>query len=97
MSSTREDIVAAYDNLDRAFETVAALSYDVLTATERQRLLSRLETHRRRLAAVEHPLINRGDTRAERVRTQSSLPCRVRDPLGSPPPQNNALPHCSLS
>ena len=58
MSSSREDIEAAYDNLDRALETVAALSCDVLTATEKQRLLARLETHRRRLPAVEHPLIN---------------------------------------
>ncbi len=58
MSSSREDIAAAYDNLDSAFETVAALSCDALTATEKQRLLARLETHRRRLPAVEHPLIN---------------------------------------
>ena len=58
MGSSREDIEAAYDNLDKAFETVAAMSCDVLTATEKQRLLARLETHRRRLPAVEHPLIN---------------------------------------
>jgi uncharacterized protein DUF222 len=58
MGSSREDIEAAYDDLDKAFETVAAMSCDVLTATEKQRLLARLETHRRRLPAVEHPLIN---------------------------------------
>lgn len=58
MSSSREDIEAAYENLDKAFETVAAMSCDVLTATEKQRLLARLETHRRRMPAVEHPLIN---------------------------------------
>jgi hypothetical protein len=58
MGSRQKDIDAAYDNLDKAFETIAAMSCDVLTATEKQRLLARLETHRRRLPAVEHPLIN---------------------------------------
>ena len=58
MSSSREDIAAAYERLDAALGAVAALSYDVLTAYERQRLLARLETHRRRLPAVEHALIN---------------------------------------
>jgi hypothetical protein len=58
MSCTHEDIAAAFENLDAAFAAVAALSYDVLTATERQRLLARFEAHRRRLPAAEHPLIN---------------------------------------
>jgi hypothetical protein len=58
MSSSREDIEAAFAGLDCAFEEVAALSYDVLTASEKQRLLARLETHRRRLPSAEHPLIN---------------------------------------
>jgi hypothetical protein len=59
MSSSRGAIEAAFDGLDSAFEAVAALSFDVLTATERQRLLARLETHRRRLPIAEHPLINK--------------------------------------
>lgn len=58
MGSSREDIEAAYDNLDAAFEAVAALSYDVLTVAEKKNLLVRLETHRRRQPAAEHPLIN---------------------------------------
>src|SRR3954470_21485313 len=58
MSSCREDIEAAFAALDAAFEAVAELSFDAITACERQRLLARLETHRRRLPAVEHPLIN---------------------------------------
>jgi Domain of unknown function (DUF222) len=57
MSSSRGAIQAAFDCLDRAFDQVAALSFDVLTATERQRLLARLEAHRRRLPVAEHPLI----------------------------------------
>ena len=58
MSSCREDIEAAFAGLDAAFEAVTELSFDVLTTCERQRLLARLETHRRRLPTVEHPLIN---------------------------------------
>jgi hypothetical protein len=58
MSCSREDIEVAYKGLDAAFEAVAALSYDVLTVTEKKNLLIRLEAHRRRLPAVEHPLIN---------------------------------------
>lgn len=66
MGSSQKDIDAAYDNLDKAFETIAAMSCDVLTATEKQRLLARLETHRRRLPAVEHPLINQLGTECAR-------------------------------
>jgi hypothetical protein len=58
MNSSREDIQEAFDNLDAALAAVLALSFDVLTATERQRLLARLESHRRRLPVAEHPLIN---------------------------------------
>ena len=58
MGSSREDIEAAYGKLDAAFEAVAALSYDVLTPTEKKNLLVRLEVHRRRQPALEHPLIN---------------------------------------
>ena len=57
-SSSRETIEAAYDDLDAAFDKVASLSYDVLTHTEKTRMLARLDAHRRRQPAVEHPLIN---------------------------------------
>ena len=56
--TSREDIEVAYKGLDTALEAVAALSYDVLTVTEKKNLLVRLEAHRRRLPAVEHPLIS---------------------------------------
>ena len=62
MSSSREDIEAAYTKLDDAFAAVAALSYDTLTVTEKKNLLVRLETHRRRQPAAEHPLINQLST-----------------------------------
>ncbi len=58
MSCSREDIEVAFKGLDAAFEAIAALSYDVLTVTEKRNLLVRLETHRRRLPSLEHPLIN---------------------------------------
>lgn len=58
MRCGREDIEVAYKGLDAAFDAVAALSYDVLTVTEKRNLLVRLETYRRRLPALEHPLVN---------------------------------------
>ena len=58
MGSSREDIEAAYDDLDAALAAVAALSYGALTVTEKRNLLVRLEVHRRRQRAAEHPLVN---------------------------------------
>ena len=58
MSSSRECVEAAFADLDAAFEALAALSYDVLTTTEKSYLLGRLETHRRRQPAIEHRLLN---------------------------------------
>ncbi len=58
MNSSREDIEVAYKSLDAALDAVAALSYDALTLTEKRNLLVRLETHRRRLPSVEHPLLS---------------------------------------
>ena len=58
MRSNRETIEAAFHNLDAALDDVAALTYDALTVIEKTNLLARLEVHRRRLPAAEHPLIN---------------------------------------
>jgi hypothetical protein len=54
----REAITAAFDALDAAVDGVAALDFDALTTREWLRLLERCERVRRRLPAVEHPLIN---------------------------------------
>jgi|SRR5271156_45769 len=54
----REAITAAFDALERAVGDVAAASCDALTTPERLALLERCERVRRRLPAVEHPLIN---------------------------------------
>ncbi|MGE2814135.1 HNH endonuclease signature motif containing protein [Mycobacterium heidelbergense] len=54
----REAMAAAFDALDAALDVVAALDFDPLTTPERFRFLERCERARRRLPAVEHPLIN---------------------------------------
>ncbi|OMC22526.1 HNH endonuclease signature motif containing protein [Mycobacterium sp. SP-6446] len=54
----REAMTAAFDALDAALDVVAALDFDPLTTPERFRFLERCERVRRRLPAVEHPLIN---------------------------------------
>ncbi len=51
-------ITAAFDALDAAVDTVMALDVDALGTVERLQLLERCERVRRRIPAVEHPLIN---------------------------------------
>jgi hypothetical protein len=57
-SSDREEIEAAFAALDAAVDGVLGLSFEALTTPERLVLLERCERVRRRLPAVEHPLIN---------------------------------------
>ncbi|MGA7050695.1 MAG: DUF222 domain-containing protein, partial [Mycobacterium sp.] len=57
-SSSREEIVAVFDALDAELDRLSGLSFDALTTPERLTLLERCERVRRRLPAVEHPLIN---------------------------------------
>ena len=54
----REAIKAAFDPLDAAVDGVAGLDVEALTTRERLTLLERCERVRRRLPAVEDPLIN---------------------------------------
>jgi hypothetical protein len=66
-SSTREEIDARFTAADAALCGLFELSFDALTTPERLTLLQSCETLRRRLPAVEHPLINQvaeqaGDT-----------------------------------
>ncbi len=49
---------AAFDALDAAFDGVAGFNFDALATREQLALLERCERLRRRLPAVEHPLIN---------------------------------------
>src|ERR1700756_3542708 len=54
----REALTAVFDALDAALDGVSALKFDALTTPERLALLERCERVRRRLPAVEHPLID---------------------------------------
>jgi hypothetical protein len=54
----RDAITAAFDALDAAVDGVLGLDFEALTTRERLALLERCERVRRRLPAVEHPLIN---------------------------------------
>jgi hypothetical protein len=54
----REAITAAFDALDAAMDTVVGLDCEALSAREWLALLGRCEKVRRRLPAVEHPMIN---------------------------------------
>lgn len=59
VGSDREAIMAAYDELDAAFDEVTALSLDALTPSELVALMNRRETLYRRQPAVDHRIINR--------------------------------------
>jgi len=54
----RDAVTAAFDALDAAVEGVLGLDFEALTTRERLTLLERCERVRRRLPAVEHPLID---------------------------------------
>lgn len=54
-----EAVSAAYDELDTAFNKVAALSHDALTHTDLLAVQSRREVLSRRQCAVDHQIINR--------------------------------------
>src|SRR5262245_26386521 len=54
----REALSAALDALDAAFEKVAEFDCETLTTREQLAVLERMERHRRRIPAVERPVIN---------------------------------------
>jgi hypothetical protein len=54
----QEALTAAFDALDAAVDGVLGLDFEALTTPQRLVLLERCERVRRRLPAVEHPLIN---------------------------------------
>jgi hypothetical protein len=55
--SGREAIIAAYAELDAAFDKVLGLRFDAVTHTERLRLLNQMETNLRRAPVIAHRLI----------------------------------------
>ncbi|HEX5253751.1 MAG TPA: DUF222 domain-containing protein, partial [Mycobacterium sp.] len=56
--SSREEIVEVFDALESDLDRACGLSFDALTTRERLAMLERCEKLRRRIPAVEHPLIN---------------------------------------
>jgi hypothetical protein len=58
VSIDREALSAAFDAIDAAFDDLVARDCDGLAPREQLALLERCENVRRRLPAVEHPLIN---------------------------------------
>lgn len=58
MSTDREALTAAFDTIDAAFDDLVTQDCDALVTREQFALLERCEKVRRRLPAVEHPLIN---------------------------------------
>lgn len=57
MSSDRQAVLAAYDDLDAAFDKVLGWSVDVLTDSEKLNLESRMERNLRRAPAVEQSIV----------------------------------------
>ncbi|WAJ42574.1 HNH endonuclease signature motif containing protein [Mycobacterium sp. Aquia_216] len=58
MSIDREALSKAFDTIDAAFDELVSHDCDALATPEQMALLGRCEKVRRRLPAVEHPLIN---------------------------------------
>ncbi len=58
MSVDREALSAAFDTIDAALDDLVGYDCDALATPEQLAVLERCETVRRRLPAIEHPLIN---------------------------------------
>lgn len=80
-SSCREEIVAAFDALAADLDRALALSFDALTTPERLAMLARCEIFRRRLPALEHPLINQSGGQADATELGGKLPSALADRL----------------
>jgi hypothetical protein len=75
-SSCQKEIVDAFDALDADLDRALQLSFDALTTPERLAMLQRCERIRRRLPAVEHPLINQIAEQADATELGASCPPR---------------------
>ncbi|BBY55895.1 HNH endonuclease [Mycobacterium koreense] len=80
-SSDREEIAVAFKALATALDTVAELDFTALTTPERFALLRHCEHLRRRLPAVEHPLINQIARVATPIEIGGRLSGRLADEL----------------
>jgi len=80
-SSCREEIVEAFDALEADLNRALELSFDALTTPERLVMLARCEVFRRRLPALEHPLINQISGQADATELGGKLPSALADRL----------------
>jgi Domain of unknown function (DUF222) len=80
-SSSREEIVGAFDALAADLDRILGLSFDALTMHERLAMLTRCEIFRRCLPAVEHPLINQIGEQADATELGGRLPSALADRL----------------
>ncbi|OBB86490.1 hypothetical protein A5760_04650 [Mycobacterium colombiense] len=55
---SQQDVDAVFDALDAAWDRACALNFDALDPQQQLAVLRRCEQQRRRIPAVEHPLIN---------------------------------------
>ena len=81
MLSDRDEVVAAFDALDAAWERLAGCKFDGLVTAERLALLERLEVQRRRQPAVEHELVNQLRAQASAVELGGRLAHALADRL----------------
>jgi hypothetical protein len=80
-ANSREEIVEVFDALEAGMRRALELSFDTLTTPERLALLQRCETLRRRLPAVEHPLINQIGEQADKTELGGTLSSALADLL----------------
>jgi Domain of unknown function (DUF222)/HNH endonuclease len=80
-SSSREEIEGAFDALDADLDRALALSFGVLTTPERLAMLQRCELLRRRIPAVEHPLLNQVGEQADATELGGNLPSALANRL----------------
>ncbi len=80
-ASSREEIVEVFDALKADFKRALDLSFDALTTPERLALLQCVETFRRRLPAIEHPLINQIGAQADETELGGKLPAALANRL----------------
>ncbi|MDT5354610.1 MAG: hypothetical protein QOJ56_3142, partial [Mycobacterium sp.] len=81
-SSSREDVVGAFDALEADLDRALQLSFDALTTPERLAMLQRCEKMRRQLPAIEHPLINQVGEQADATELGGKLPSALANRLG---------------
>jgi hypothetical protein len=80
-SNTREEVLGTFDALVAGLDRALDLSFDALTTPERLALLERCERLRRRLPALEHPLINQVAEQADSEELGGKLPWALADRL----------------